>query len=125
MTFAYIFTSKLSNEIGWKFFSGNVGYLPGLGKVTTMALTILVGNMAESAAELKMLHRVGARICWNCLKYSPVKPSGPGDLELGSLLITFKISAVVKGSFSAESCCGVKDRRLVPSRKVWIYSGEG
>lgn len=51
MSFAYIFKSRLSNDIGQKFF-GEVGSLPGLGRVTTMALSILAGNDTEVAAEL-------------------------------------------------------------------------
>lgn len=60
-SFAYIFKCILSNDIGQKFF-GEEGSLPGFGRVTTKALTISVGEIEEAAAELSVLHSIGARM---------------------------------------------------------------
>lgn len=72
----------LSRDIGQKFF-GDVG--PVFGIVTTSAFGISEGKEEEEAALLYTLHKRGAKTFWNFLEYSPVNPSGPGDLKLGNL----------------------------------------
>lgn len=56
---------------------------------------------------------------------SPVKPSGPGDLDFGRLLIACSISGIVNGAFRDVSCCGDIEGRLVCSRKAKISSWDG
>lgn len=52
--------------------------------------------------------RFGTKAFLNVLKYSPVKPSGPGDLLLGSESIVWETSSSVYGAFKVFSCSSVR-----------------
>lgn len=97
--------------MGWKFW-GVVGSLPGLGRVITKAESIYLGKDEEDAAWLNKLHKWGDKIVLKILKYSPVKLSGPGDLELGSFSMVAWISNAVKGELRRKSCSDVIDGSL-------------
>lgn len=90
---AYNLRSRFGSEMGWKF-GGEVGSLPCLGSVLTRADSIYFGKEEEDAALLNSSFKYGTKITLNSLKYSPVNPSGPGALELGTFSIFFLVSQI-------------------------------
>lgn len=78
--------SEFRLEIGRKF-AGIFGVFPGSGRVTTCAFSHSEGREAVSEALAKTGYRKGARISLKVLRYSLVRPSGPGDLPRGRLAV--------------------------------------
>lgn len=93
---AYSFKVWFRGEIGQKFW-GEVGSFPGFGKVTIRAFNISVGKDVEEAAALKNLEMGSNSKGLKCLKYSPVNPSGPGDLLFGKESMAVLIFVHIKG----------------------------
>lgn len=114
---AYSLTSVLSKEMGLKF-EGVVGSLPGLGIVTTQALSISEGNEAEDIASPQTDCNVGDRMFKKVLQYSFVNPSGPGDLPDGRVFIAFLISGSLMGALSEVNCAYEREGRLMLDKKV-------
>lgn len=82
---AYSLISVINRDIGLKFVSGD---LPGLSSVTIVACTFSEGTVPPAIAWLNAEHRSGVKVDWYNLRYSLENRSGPGELPLGSDLMT-------------------------------------
>lgn len=82
--------------MGLKFW-GDMGSLPGFGKVIIRALIISGGNEAKEAAALNISDMWSMRLDLNFFYSTTNSTSGPGALLLGNALIAFSISSFVNG----------------------------